>query len=180
MLTELEGAILTEVGYRDRRTAFQVRQAFKLSPSSEWQGSAGAVYPAIKRLVDKDLLDAEILSDARGTRRLSLTAAGNAELMRWSLDVPACLSIGADPFRLRAGLWQVLEHGDQVRHFTSMISAVEQAIVSLEQYRKDQDQSEITQVDLAIELQRLRIRWLTAKLGGIGRINHDTGLPSLS
>ena len=173
MLTELEGAILTEVGYRDRRTAFKVRQAFKLSPSFEWQGSAGAVYPAINRLVDRGLLGAETLPDARGTKRLSLTVAGKAELRKWSLDVAGSLSTGADPFRLRAGLWQALEPDDQIRHFTSIITAAEDAILSLEEYRQKQDQYEMTQVDLAIELQRLRVRWLTAKLGEVRRIIHD-------
>lgn len=173
MLTELEGAILTEVGFRDRRTAFKVRQAFKLSPSFEWQGSAGAVYPAINRLVDKGLITAETLPDARGTKKLSLTVAGKAELTEWSLDVSGSLSIGADPFRLRAGLWQALEPDNQVRHFTSMITAAEGAIRALEEYRQEQDQYELTQVDLAIELQRLRVRWLTAKLEGVRRETHD-------
>ena len=164
MLTELEGAILTEVGFRDRQTAFKVRQAFKSSPSFEWQGSAGAVYPAINRLVDKGLIAAETLPDARGTKRLSLTVAGRAELAAWSMDVAGSLSIGADPFRLRAGLWQALEPDDQARHFTSLITAAGEAIRALEEYCRKQDQYELTQVDLAIELQRLRVRWLTAKL----------------
>ena len=39
MLTELEGAILSEVFYRGRQTAFQVRRSFADSPSLEWKAT---------------------------------------------------------------------------------------------------------------------------------------------
>ena len=53
LVTELEGAILSEIQHRGNHTAFQVRRAFQTSPSIEWSGSAGAIYPAIKHLLDR-------------------------------------------------------------------------------------------------------------------------------
>ena len=47
-LTELEGAILSEIHHRGASTAFKERKAFQESMSLEWRGSAGAVYPAIR------------------------------------------------------------------------------------------------------------------------------------
>ena len=49
-ISELEGAILSEIEHRGQQTAFQVRKAFADSFSLEWKGSAGAIYPAVRRL----------------------------------------------------------------------------------------------------------------------------------
>ena len=38
LVTELEGAILSEIHHRGHNTAFQVRRAFQTSPSIEWSG----------------------------------------------------------------------------------------------------------------------------------------------
>jgi DNA-binding PadR family transcriptional regulator len=160
MLTELEGAILTEIGYRQRQTAFKVRQAFKASPSSDWQGSAGSVYPAIRRLTGRGLIGATASGDARGTQRLYVTEAGLAALTEWALDVLPSVAIGTDPFRLRAGLWQTLEKTAQLAHAERLIIATCGAIASLEKYRENQDKYETVQVDLAIEVQKLRLGWL--------------------
>ena len=67
VLTELEGAILSEIYHRGQKTAFQVRRAFAASHSLEWKGSAGAVYPAVKRLRAARL--------HRGVRRTGQTRA---------------------------------------------------------------------------------------------------------
>jgi DNA-binding PadR family transcriptional regulator len=165
MLTELEGAILTEIGYRQKHTAFKVRQAFKTSASSYWQGSAGSVYPAIKRLVEKGLVQAKASGDARGTQSLRLTTAGQTTLTAWVLDVEATVSIGTDPFRLRAGLWQILNVADQIAHAERLTTSTRKAITSLEKYRANQDQYEAVQADLAIELQQLRLAWIKKWLG---------------
>lgn len=160
MLTDLEGAILIEIGFRQRTTAFKVRQAFKCSPSSDWQGSAGSVYPAIRRLVEKGLVLADAAHDARGTQRLSLSTSGRNSLREWSLDGAAALGIGMDPFRLRAGLWRDLPADQQLNLARQMISGVESSIAALREYSRDQDPFEAAQVELASELQELRLSWL--------------------
>jgi DNA-binding PadR family transcriptional regulator len=160
MISELEGAILTEIGYRQKLTAFKVRQAFKSSPSTYWQGSAGSVYPAIKRMVEKGLIAASAHGDARGTQTLRLTADGQTALTQWALDAQAIVAVGTDPFRLRVGLWQTLTVEDQISHAERMIEAVGEAIGSLKKYRENQDKFEAVQADLAIELQISRLDWL--------------------
>lgn len=160
MLTELEGAILTEIGFRARHTAFKVRQAFRESPSSDWQGSAGSVYPAIRRLTERGLIEMAAPQDGRGTRLLSLTPDGRAALLDWTRDSTMALSIGMDPFRLRAGLWTTMAHSEQLAHAEHMLAMTEQAIVSLTGYKLRQDKLEAIQVELAIALQESRIRWI--------------------
>jgi DNA-binding PadR family transcriptional regulator len=159
MITELEGAILTEIGFRQMHTAFKVRQAFKNSPSSDWQGSAGSVYPAINRLKAKGLIHASDQRDGRGTQMLGLTDIGRAALMEWALNADASMDVGIDPFRSRAGLWQTLAHDEQIAHAQQLIALSEQAILSLERYRLHQDKYERVQAGLAIEVQKLRLNW---------------------
>ncbi|RZJ02292.1 MAG: hypothetical protein EON89_15590 [Brevundimonas sp.] len=160
-LSELEGAVLTEIGRRGHRTRFKVRRAFETSPSSSWSGSAGAVYPAIARLARAGLIAMEAGATRRGTRLLSLTLDGEAALSAWTLDGETACAIGADPFRLRAGLWATApqaERGDIARR---MRAAIQAELAKLET-RTGLDIVEHTGNELAIRLQRLRLDWLDA------------------
>lgn len=158
-LSELEGAVLTEIGHRGNDTSFKVRRAFERSPSSSWSGSAGAVYPAIARLVDAGLIAAVATGSARGTRRLELTSAGRAALETWFCDALAACSIGADPFRVRAGLWETLPPARRGPVIAAMIATVEAEMAKLEG-RDDLDPVERVGNDLARRQQEMRLAWL--------------------
>ncbi|MBN8808596.1 MAG: helix-turn-helix transcriptional regulator [Sphingomonas sp.] len=158
-LTELEGAVLTEVGHRGNDTSFKVRRAFERSPSSSWSGSAGAVYPAIARLVAAGLIATVPGETRRGTRLLSLTAEGRAALEAWFTDPLAACSIGADPFRLRAGLWETLPGARRREVIAAMIAAVRAEMAKLEG-RDDLDPVERIGNDLARMQQEMRLAWL--------------------
>lgn len=158
-LTELEGAVLTEIAHRGNKTSFQVRRAFERSPSSSWSGSAGAVYPAIKRLVGAGLIDAVADASKRGTRLLALTASGHAALENWFCDPVAAASIGADPFRLRAGLWNTLTPVRRRTVIAAMRAAVTAEMAKLDN-RDDLDPVEHAGNDLARALQEMRLAWL--------------------
>lgn len=101
MLSELEGAVLLEIELRGRKTAFQVRKAFLRSPTIDWSGSAGAVYPAIARLEREGLLVSQLQADNRGTKRLKLTKLGLEAMHSWATDPELATNLGADPFRTR-------------------------------------------------------------------------------
>lgn len=158
-LTELEGAVLTEVGHRGNNTSFKVRRAFQVSPSTSWSGSAGAVYPAIARLVRDGLIAATPGEGRRGTRLLELTDTGRSALEEWFCDPLAACSIGADPFRLRAGLWNTLPADRRERVLAGMTAAVEAEMLKLEG-RDDLDPVERVGNALARFQQELRLAWL--------------------
>ncbi len=158
-LTELEGAVLTEIGHRGNDTSFKVRRAFERSPSSSWSGSAGAVYPAIARLVDAGLIATAPGDTRRKTRLLSLTEAGLAALEAWFSDPLAACSIGADPFRLRAGLWETLPAGRRSEVIAAMITTVRAEMAKLKG-RDDLDPVERIGNDLAQMQQEMRLGWL--------------------
>lgn len=159
-LTELEGAVLTEIHHHGNRTAFAVARAFQKSMSAEWSGSAGAIYPAIKRLTTRGLIARSEARTGRNTRDLSLTQAGIDVLEIWSCDAERAAGIGLDPFRLRAGLWLRLPPAQQRAQLQAMRTALQARLTDLETRSCEFDDLEQTAIQLAIALEQVRLRWL--------------------
>lgn len=160
MLTELEGAILSEVSYRGRQTAFQVRRSFAESPSLEWKGSAGAVYAAVNRLQKAGLLSTQATGDRRATKLLAVTAAGRTALMQWACDPQRAVSAGIDPFRMRSGIWLQLSASRRRKVLMDVRATIERDLAALQTFARKNDPIEITSVDLAARMQRLRLAWI--------------------
>lgn len=101
-LSELEGAALATVRKHAPCTPYKVREAFRASPSDVWSGSAGAIYPLMRRLEAEKLVAARGERVGRRPRRLySLTPKGERALKAWLTDVDRGASIGFDPLRTR-------------------------------------------------------------------------------
>jgi DNA-binding PadR family transcriptional regulator len=101
-LTDLEGAALAEIAARGPTTSYAVAQSFERSPSEYWSGSAGAVYPLVKRLAARGLLEASAASAGRRERLdYRITDAGRAALEAWLLDAKRASGMGFDPLRTR-------------------------------------------------------------------------------
>lgn len=101
-LTDLEGAALAEIARRGTATSYAVTQAFARSPSEFWSGSAGAVYPMIKRLAARGLLVGETGSAGKRARLdYRLTPEGRAAMEAWLLDADRAAEMGFDPLRTR-------------------------------------------------------------------------------
>lgn len=107
-LTELEGTILGVVRRGGPMTAYAVRSVFLSSVSAEWSGSAGAVYPAITRLVRAGFLKESAVHDGRRSKTYALTRSGIAANDSWICDIGRAAGAGQDPFRIRAALWSLL------------------------------------------------------------------------
>lgn len=164
MLTELEGAILSEVLYRGRQTAFQVRKSFADSPSLEWKGSAGAVYPAVKRLERAGLLCARATGDRRSTKLLDITREGKNELLQWACAPERGISTGIDPFRMRSGIWLQLPPERRRKVMSEIRAAIEKDLKALQAYARRKDTIEKASVDLAWRLQKMRLDWIDETL----------------
>lgn len=168
-LSELEGAILSELCNRGRQTAFKVRRSFAISPALEWRGSAGAVYSAIGRLEKAGLVGSEAQEDRRGSRLLFITAAGKVAMTAWSCDPVRAISVGIDPFRLRSGIWRGLPARPQRELFAQLRQAIIEDLGKLRSYVLHDDVIERASVELAIKLQETRLAWLEAPAIGAGR-----------
>jgi DNA-binding PadR family transcriptional regulator len=160
MLTELEGAILAELHTRGHDTAFQVRRAFATSLSLEWKGSAGSVYPAVKRLEQRGLIAATAAQGGRGTRQLSLTDSGEAALMAWACDIKVATSVGLDPFRLRSNLWAELSPDRRAQVFAALRAEIAASLPAFQKSFDDTVPAEQVRVILALQVQRDRLRTL--------------------
>jgi DNA-binding PadR family transcriptional regulator len=83
-LTELEAVVLGVVGRDGPCTPYAIRRLFADSPAPRWSGSAGAIYPLIRRLQRRGLVTS--VEERRGTRsrrRYRLTRAGQAKFRDW-------------------------------------------------------------------------------------------------
>ncbi len=165
LLTEFEGAVLSEIGHGEAVTAYQVRRGFETSPSHEWSGSAGAVYPAIRRLTDRGLIATDVdEADGRGTSRLSLTAEGEAALEAWASDVGRAVGPGLDPFRTRSSQWEAWPAAKRRAVRARLERALLDRIAELELLIKEADDGCGPRIELDLALQRSRLEWLRGKL----------------
>lgn len=163
-LTELEGAILSEIHHRGAETAFKVRKAFLASPSLEWSGSSGAVYPAIRRLSAQGLIHGEAQNSARKGSSLTLTGDGVAALNAWICDLDRAAGLGLDPFRLRSGLWDELPETVRLEQLARLLVVLKTDLAGLEAYGAGLDRVERRRVDLSIAQQKARAAWVEVEL----------------
>lgn len=104
-LTDLEGAALAEIASRGTATSYAITQLFARSPSEFWSGSAGAVYPMLKRLAARGLLEpSEAATGKRQRLDYQITPKGRDAMEIWLLDAQRASGMGFDPLRTRLGL----------------------------------------------------------------------------
>ncbi len=162
-LTELEGAILGVLREAGAMTAYAVRQVFLRSRSAEWSGSAGAVYPALKRLRRAGLTTERAKKDGRGTKVCTLTAKGKAAHDEWLCDVARAISPGMDPFRTRAGFWAELPAERRRALMRQLQSEIQSMLAETKREQVTRVASDATQDDLVIALLEARLRWLDSQ-----------------
>ena len=155
--TELEGAILSVISRRPGSTAYQVRKEFLDSPSAEWSGSAGSVYPAIKRLAAAGLVKRVAASRCE---KLSLTKSGKQELSRWVENVQRAAGPGMDPFRTRAGHILSLSTSKRKALLLSLQSEIETQRKLINSLQSTSDDVEKAALELALALQTARLKWI--------------------
>ncbi|MEZ5994428.1 MAG: PadR family transcriptional regulator [Hyphomonadaceae bacterium] len=102
-LTNLEGAALGVLTRMGAATSYALAREFAASASEFWSGSAGAIYPLMRRLASRKLLRASA-ANTRGRRRATtyaITATGRAALRCWLMDAERASGLGFDPLRTR-------------------------------------------------------------------------------
>jgi DNA-binding PadR family transcriptional regulator len=159
-LTELEGAILGVLVRAPAATAYRVRQVFQDSRSVEWSGSAGAVYPAIRRLVTARLIKERAEADGRGAHTYRLTPGGKRVYERWLCDVTRAVGPGIDPFRTRAPLWKGLAPRTRRQLAQELKRALEAQHGILQGELSSLDEGDAVAARLHLALLDLRLKWL--------------------
>lgn len=97
-------------------TAYAVRLVLKKSLSGTWSGSAGAVYPAVERLLIGKYITATAASTGlRRSKKLALSSLGLKALKQWLNPhvSPLAATVPSDPLRTRLRFLSLLTKSEQ-------------------------------------------------------------------
>jgi len=134
-VTELEQCVLGVIWQGGPLTAYEIAKPFASSLSSYWSGSAGAIYPLVRRLEEKGLIVGESAEwNSRRKRTFTLSPAGLQSLREW-LSPPFGPSVGAatfDPIRTRIVFLGALPPRARKRFVDDAIRVVRERLVELE------------------------------------------------
>jgi DNA-binding PadR family transcriptional regulator len=126
--SELEGFVLGLVWQFGPCSAYEIRKHLLTSPSTQWSGSAGAVYPLVRRLARQGLL---VGSKGRTGKRprttYQVSPKGLKELRGW-IGPPlmeAAISVPHDPLRSRARFLAALSASERKRWIDAAALALE-------------------------------------------------------
>lgn len=103
-LSEIEACVLALVSVDGPSTPYAIRKVFLDSPSPQWSGSAGTIYPLIERLLRRRLIRSKLcLTGRRRGHQISLTMLGSQALQQWlALPIPEWVAgVPPDPLRTR-------------------------------------------------------------------------------
>ena len=171
-LTELEGCTLGLIWAIGSCTAYAVRAEFLHSPSVHWSGSAGAIYPLIRRLRARGLVAARAARQgARRATEYSLTAKGESALKSWISGTlePWVVAIPMDPLRVRLRFAGILSASDRRRLVSAAADAVrpqvDDAHAFIERHRDDPAAYWLGRG--ALHAARARLAWLEEMLANL-------------
>jgi DNA-binding PadR family transcriptional regulator len=165
-VSELEGAVLGVVSLHDQLTPYQIRKVFERSPNPHWSGSAGSIYPLVRRLARNRLLTAR--AHATGERRglkYKLTASGRRVLRSWIIEAEHEKLVGiSDLLRLRFRFLSALTPREQRRFVDTMIKKMSGEVQKIEADNRKQlssgDAYSYLTARGALLMARARLSWL--------------------
>jgi DNA-binding PadR family transcriptional regulator len=164
VLTDNEGAILTLVLRQQPITAYQIGKAFDASPVHTLNTSKGKLYPLIRRLHERALLDAEdVPGDQRGTKRFCCTQLGKQALRRWVLTLRDEHELLHDPFRKKLLGFELLSRSEQLEWVASAHDRLSRKLKEVENWPPETEGplGNLVQASAKVALQA-RIAWLDA------------------
>ena len=135
MLSEIEACVLASAWADGPLTAYAIRQVFLKSPTPQWSGSAGTVYPLFERLLSEGLIRSKtIATGKREAQQVSPTAAGIRALKRW-MAIPISdwvAGVPPDPLRTRIRFLALLPKGEQRAFVSNAWQQMQIQLVALE------------------------------------------------
>ena len=181
MTSELEGAVLGVIRQEGPCTAYIIRKRFMDSPSPQWSGSAGAIYPLVKRLEEKRFLTSRTLTGTkRGGRLYSLTSTGRKILRAWIAPPlnPTVMGVPADPLRTRVGFLGALNPAERREFISEALAgtsaAIEASRAELRESRVKDDPWRVLVARGALSSLLARRAWLRDLSKSLCGRNNDT------
>jgi DNA-binding PadR family transcriptional regulator len=160
--SELEGCVLGLLWKQGPCTAYAIRRSLLGSPSSHWSGSAGAIYPLLRRFEERGLATSrKTLRGDRAGWQYALTAAGRERFLAW-LGPPMTgevVAIAADPLRTRAHFLGALPPKRRAAFLAAAKDALERHLGDLAP-RGDVDRFDRLALRSAVRVTQARLAWL--------------------
>jgi DNA-binding PadR family transcriptional regulator len=135
--SDLAAFVLGLVWQHGPCSAYEIRRFLLDSPSAQWSGSAGAIYPLVRRLERDGLLrGAQIRGDRRGRREVTITALGSAALRAWIGPPlgPGVVTVTADPLRSRARFLGALTPKRRAAWIAAAKTALEEVLAAVDRW----------------------------------------------
>jgi DNA-binding PadR family transcriptional regulator len=161
-LTELEAHVLAQIAVHQPISAYDVMKALARSPVSTLSGSTGAIYPIVKRLRERQLVEAvPVKNSPRRTEVLSCTPAGRAAAARWVGSVSEADLLPHDPIRSKILFFSLLTKPEQMRFLLEASRALETKLDEIEEYARSHHGLNLELASNgAISNTKARRRWL--------------------
>jgi DNA-binding PadR family transcriptional regulator len=161
-LTELEAHVLAQIAVHQPISAYDVMKALARSPVSSLSGSTGAIYPIVKRLRERQLVEATpVKGSPRRTEVLSCTPAGRTAAAKWVGSVSEADLLPHDPPRSKILFFSLLTKQEQMRFLLEASRALETKLDEIEEYARGHQGLNLELAsDGAISNTKARRRWL--------------------
>jgi DNA-binding PadR family transcriptional regulator len=161
-ITEHEGMLLALILRQQPVTAYQLFRFFETSPVSSINSSKGQLYPAIRRLKAKGLVEAKsIASDGRKTDALSATAAGTEAVRGWVKRISDAHVVLDDPLRTRILSFDLLTRDERVEWIARAKALVKERRAIVDAYDQSVDVPYQSFAYLnVVETLKVKMEWL--------------------
>lgn len=174
-LTEHEGMLLALLSREQPVTAYQLYRIFEQSPVSSINASKGQLYPAIRRLRERQLIEAsKVVGDGRNAEELCVTKPGLDALRRWVKDIDLTHVVLDDPLRTRMLSLDVLSKGDRLQWIAQAKALVKDKREVLDEYVRAVEVPYHRIATLsAMEALRIKMEWLDELLFTVASQQRD-------
>jgi DNA-binding PadR family transcriptional regulator len=173
--SELECFTLGLIWQAGPCTPYQVRKQMLDSPSTQWSGSAGSIYPLMRRLKSRGWL--RVKQEATGRRKhetYSITAAGVKALKQWVGPPMAdeAVTVAYDPLRSRARFLGVLTRRQQLAWLEAALEVLDTVAARVKEwetlYAEDDEFLRVVSRsgDLDVQSRRKWLQSAKARLAG--------------
>jgi DNA-binding PadR family transcriptional regulator len=134
-VTEHEGMLLALVLREQPITAYQLFKIYEGSPVVSINASKGQIYPAVRRLRGRGLLETrKVAGDARNTEEIFVTEAGRHAVRAWVRNIGHPHIVLDDPLRTRILYFFVLTRDEQLEFIAKAKALVKQRRAIVDEY----------------------------------------------
>jgi DNA-binding PadR family transcriptional regulator len=137
--SELECFVLGLIWRHGPSSPYTIRRLLQDSPSTQWSGSAGSIYPLMRRLEHRGQLRSEPAATGdRPAREYVITEAG-IEAMRAWIGPPLpdyAVTVAHDPLRSRIRFLDLLQPAEQRAWIAAAKAALEEVLARVQRWEE--------------------------------------------